>query len=504
MQWSVVSTAVCETPADLIVFPVFQVKEQADFKPLVADLGCGRPAAFDLKKALGKSGFSGNAESLVPFFTGTAKAGWVLVVGLGKAEELGLDRVRRIAGQAARRAQEMEARTVLVAVPSDEQLPFDDAAFGRCWVEGAEMALSPTGDLKTDKKKAANPRTWKLLARNKRLAELREGVKEAEALAAGCLLARALVNEPPNLLTPAVMAARARSLARAEGLQCTVLGVPQLKKLKMGGILGVGQGSTNPPRLIELKYRGKAKGKKPHIALVGKGVTFDSGGISLKPGAGMDLMKSDMGGAAAVMGAALIVARLKLPVDLTVLVPAAENMPDGGAVKPADVITMASGKTVEVLNTDAEGRLILADALWYAGKQKPDHIIDAATLTGACVVALGKHFAGLLGNSGELIDTLKQAGGETFERVWHLPLVDEHKEIMRGTWSDLQNIGGGREGGALTAAAFLAAFVDEKTSWAHIDIAGPSYAEQPTPTCPKGGTGFGARLMARAVQIIAG
>ena len=255
------------------------------------------------------------------------------------------------------------------------------------------------------------------------------------------------------------------------------------------------------PRFIVLEHKGGKKSAAP-VALVGKGVTFDSGGISLKPGAGMDEMKSDMGGAAAVLGAGLIVARLGLPVNLQVIVPTAENMPDGGAVKPADVITMANGKTVEVLNTDAEGRLILADALWYAGRKKPDYIIDAATLTGACVVALGHHFAGLMGTGTELIKTLRQAGGETFERVWHLPLVKEHKEIMKGTWSDLQNIGGGREGGAMTAAAFLSNFVDEETSWAHVDIAGPAYSGKASATCPKGGTGFGARLLARAVQIL--
>jgi leucyl aminopeptidase len=496
MQWSVTSTPSAATPADLLVFPVFQKDDKPDVK--------GLPAS-DMKKAVASSGFTAKAESFLPMHSPGIKAGWVLLAGAGKSEELGLDKVRRIAGLAARKAQEMDAARVLVVVPEAKLLAFDDQTFARCWTEGAEMALSPTGILKTDQAKGTSkPRSWKFLVDGKRATALRKGIKEGEALAAGCLFARGLVNEPPNILTPGAMASRARSMAKAEGLAIKVLNVAQMKKLNMGGILGVGQGSTKPPCLIELTYKAPGRAKRPHVALVGKGVTFDTGGISLKPGLGMDLMKSDMGGAAAVLGAALIVARLKLPVDLTVLVPAAENMPDGNAVRPADVITMASGKTVEILNTDAEGRLILADALWYAGKKNPDFVMDAATLTGACVVALGKHFAGLMGNSGELIDTLKQAGGETFERVWHLPLVDEHKEIMKGTWSDLQNMGGGREGGALTAAAFLAAFVDEETPWAHIDIAGPSYAEAPSPTCPKGGTGFGARLMARAVQILAG
>jgi leucyl aminopeptidase len=267
----------------------------------------------------------------------------------------------------------------------------------------------------------------------------------------------------------------------------------------------VGQGSRQEPRLIALEYRPPAAAgrKVPKIALVGKGITFDTGGISLKPGLGMDLMKTDMGGAAAVLGAGLIAARLKLPVHLTVIVPTAENMPDGLAIRPADVLTMASGKTVEVLNTDAEGRLILADALWYAARGKPDYIIDAATLTGACVVALGHLFAGLMSTSSELIDALKQAGGETFERVWHLPLVDEHREEVEGTISDLKNLGAGREGGALSAAGFLAHFVDDATPWAHLDIAGTAWQNNGGATGPKGATGFGARLMARAVQILA-
>ena len=499
MKWTVSSTKLVDTAADLLVYPVFQIEGEADFKPLLKAIGGGK----SLAAALDGSGFTAKAESLLPFPGPGTKAPWILVVGAGDTEDFGLDQLRKIAAQAARRALQMKVGRVLVAVPEAKRLGFDDSTFSRCWVEGAEMGLSPVGKLKTAKEKALNPKTWKLLADPKRAAALRKGVAEGSSLAAGCLFARALVNEPPNILTPVAMASRARAMARNEGLKVKVLNVAQMKKLNMGGILGVGQGSTNPPRLIELKYTGPGRAKRPHIALVGKGVTFDSGGISLKPGAGMDLMKSDMGGAAAVLGAALIVARLKLPVDLTVLVPAAENMPDGNAVRPADVITMANGKTVEILNTDAEGRLILADALWYASKGKPDYIIDTATLTGACVVALGKHFAGLMGNSGELIDTIKQAGGETFERVWHLPLVDEHKAIMKGNWGDLKNIGGGREGGALTAAAFLSAFVEEETAWAHIDIAGPSYTESPTATSSKGGTGFGARLLARAVQILA-
>ena len=505
MRWTVSRTAVADTAGDLLVFPVFQKDDEADLKPLqtaTRGLAGGGPA---LASTIRKGGFSGKAESLFPVPCEGVKAGWILVAGLGKSEETGLETIRKVAGLAAKRARSMKAARVLVRVPGPKALGFDDRAFARCWVEGGEMALTPIGELKTGGgKKPVFPRQVKFLADGPRGKALREGATEAEAYAAGCHFARHLVNLPPNILTPKEMATRARRMARTEGLTCKVLNVTQMKKLNMGGILGVGQGSRQEPRLIDLQYKaqGTAGRKAPHVTLVGKGITFDSGGISLKPGAGMDLMKSDMGGGAAVLGAAVIAARLKLPVNLRVIVPTAENMPDGLAGKPADVITMASGKTVEVRYTDAEGRLILADALWYAGRDKPDYIIDAATLTGACVIALGSHFAGLMSNSGTLIDALKQAGGETFARVWHLPLVDEHRKEVEGTWSDLKNLGKGREGGALTAAAFLAHFVDDETPWAHLDIAGPAYTQAAGATGPKGGTGFGARLMARTVQIL--
>jgi leucyl aminopeptidase len=277
-----------------------------------------------------------------------------------------------------------------------------------------------------------------------------------------------------------------------------------LAKKQMGGLLGVSQGSSQPPCLIVIETQQKRRrGSKdaPVIALVGKGVTFDAGGISLKPPAKMDLMKIDMAGAAAVLGAALTIVRLDLPVRLLIVIPATENLPDGTAVKPGDVLTMASGKTVEVINTDAEGRLILADALHYACGRGPRYIIDAATLTGACAVALGDYFAGLLGNSAELLEVLDQAGGETFERTWHLPLVEEHHKAIESQVADLKNLGP-REAGVSTAAAFLAAFVDESTAWAHLDVAGPVWTDKAGPLGPKGATGFGARLLARTVEIL--
>ncbi len=512
MKWSVSTASLADIRADLIVYPVFRKDDAADLGALLKDAGGPPPARHrgkgaghpDLAGIITAAGFTGAVGKTLPVHCGGVKAGWFLLVGMGKADDCGLQDIRKAAAAAARQARGMKAAQVAVRASALKPAGFDDAALSRCWHEGAEMALSPVGELKSGKKEPRTPRAWTLLADGCSASDLRAGLKEGQALTSGCLFARELVNLPPNLLTPALLAARARAMARREGLKCRVLGVPELKKMKMGGLLGVGQGSAHPPRMIVLEYRGSRSARAPKFAFVGKGVTFDSGGISLKPSANMDEMKADMAGAAGVLGAAVAVARLKLPVNLQVVVPTAENMPDGGAIKPADVLTMANGKTVEVLNTDAEGRLILADGLWYAGRGKPDFLFDMATLTGACVVALGKHFAGAMGNSGEMITALEQAGGETFERVWPLPLVDEHKEIMKGTWADLQNIGGGREGGALTAAAFLSAFVDDETSWTHLDIAGPAYQAKGGGINPAGGTGFGARLLARTVQILAG
>jgi leucyl aminopeptidase len=500
---------------DLVVVPVFQVGDEADFAPVVAalrdagGLAAGAPRRGRARRAdpadgLAASGFSARAEALLPVFR--QDGGWALLVGLGGADKVGLETLRRAAGRVASRTVEMKAGRVHLLLPAAGTLPFDDTAMARCWAEGMEMALSPVGTLKSGRKAAAAGAGARvsLVAARRRHAALREGLAEAAAFSAGCLLARELVNLPPNLLTPVALARHARAAARREGLSCRVLGPARLRQLRMGGLLGVGQGSANPPQLIELRWRlpGRHRRPLPKVALVGKGVTFDSGGISLKPAAGMELMKTDMAGAAAVLGAAVTAARLRLPIDLTVIIPTAENMPGGRAARPSDIITMANGKTVEILNTDAEGRLILADALWYAARGEPDHIIDAATLTGACVVALGSHFAGLLGNSAELIDVLGQAGGETFERVWQLPLVQEHRDEMTGAWSDLKNLGDGRDGGALTAAAFLSHFVADETSWAHLDIAGTAWTAKPTATCPRGATGFGARLIARALQIL--
>jgi leucyl aminopeptidase len=305
-------------------------------------------------------------------------------------------------------------------------------------------------------------------------------------------LSRDLVSHPGNIVTTGYLAETAHELATRHGLICKIIERDELERLGMNALLAVGKGSVEPQRLIVLEYRGAGEKVRP-VVLVGKGITFDSGGISIKPGAGMEEMKTDMAGSAAVLGAISAAAGLKLPINLIGIIPTAENMPDGKAYKPGDVITSMSGTTIEITNTDAEGRLVLCDALHYALSYKPSVMIDLATLTGACVVALGHEASGLMGNEQHVVDALKKAGEVTGERVWELPVWDSYGEAMKSDIADLKNAGS-RDGGSITAGWFLKQFVGN-THWAHLDIAGTAWSDKARPYCPKGATGVGVRLL---------
>ena len=306
---------------------------------------------------------------------------------------------------------------------------------------------------------------------------------------------RDLVNTPAGDLPPAQLAREAQRMARRVGLRCKVWGKPELERGGFGGILGVGAGSVNPPRLIELEYRGA--GSATPIALTGKGIAFDSGGLSIKDAKGMETMKYDMGGAATILATMKAIARLKPTVNVIAAIPCAENLPSGSAQKPGDVITHRGGTTSEVLNTDAEGRLVLADALAYLAERKPKVIVDTATLTGACVVALGQNISGAMGNDDELIRQLIAAGDATGEPMWQLPLHQEYRQLIDSSVADVKNIGE-RWGGAITAALFLAEFVGD-TPWCHIDMAGPGFSERGTDLSPRGSTGVPVRTLVRFV-----
>ena len=308
--------------------------------------------------------------------------------------------------------------------------------------------------------------------RRSELAPAEEALQQGLAIAEGMALAKNLGNRPGNVCTPAHLAETAMSMAEAHSLQCQVLERADMEALGMGSLLSVAKGSHLPPKLIVLQHKGGKADDKP-VVLVGKGITFDTGGISLKPGPEMDEMKFDMCGAASVLGAIKAAAVMKLPINLTVVVPAAENMPGGAASKPGDIVTSMSGQTIEILNTDAEGRLILCDALTYAERFEPDTVIDVATLTGACVVALGGVASGLFANKDALARDLLDAGNEAFDRAWHMPLWDDYQDLLKSPFADMGNIGG-RWGGAITAACFLSRFT-KKFNWAHLDIAGTAW-----------------------------
>lgn len=321
-----------------------------------------------------------------------------------------------------------------------------------------------------------------------------------DAVAEGVRLARDLVTEPPNVLHPESFAERCRDL-EAVGVKVTILDEPAMRALGMGSLLGVGQGSVRGSRLVAMEWRGGNASDRP-LALCGKGVTFDTGGISLKPGPGMEEMKFDMGGAAAVCGAMLTLARRKARANVVGLVGLVENMPDGNAQRPADVVTSMSGQTIEILNTDAEGRLVLADVLTYAQRTyQPHTIIDLATLTGAIIISLAHEYGGLFANDDALAARLLAAGERTGERLWRMPVGKAHDEMLKSDIADMKNIGP-REGGSSSAAAFIARFVDDGVLWAHLDIAGMAWSKKDQDHCPKGATGYGVRLLDEYVRTV--
>jgi leucyl aminopeptidase len=299
-----------------------------------------------------------------------------------------------------------------------------------------------------------------------------DGLKQGLAIASGVHFAKDLGNLPPNVCTPTYLAEQARALAKSYGTTVEVLDLAQIEKLGMGSFLGVAQGSRQPPKLIVLQHKKGKKNDKP-VVLVGKGITFDSGGISIKPGTDMDEMKYDMCGAASVLGTFKAIAELDLPLNVVGIIPTCENMPDGNAIRPGDVLTSLSGQTIEVLNTDAEGRLILCDALTYAERFDPASVVDIATLTGACVIALGHHLSGLFSNNDGLANELLAAGDEALDRAWHMPMLDDYQNQLDSNFADMANIGG-RAGGSITAACFLSRFT-KKYDWAHLDIAGTAW-----------------------------
>jgi leucyl aminopeptidase len=438
--------------------------------------------------------FRGESGEVAVLYTrGAIAARRIIVVGLGPRESFNLDGVRLAAAAAIKRARDLNTHSVATIVHGAGIGGLPVTAAAQATIEGSLLALYRFGAFKSDDENPPHLETLTVVEfDDSKIAEIEAAARAAEAITAGVTLTRDLVNMPPNAGTPSKMAAIAREVAAEHRLKVTVGDRDWAAQHHMGAFLGVAQGAGEPPAFIILEHNGE-RHDLDTIVLVGKGVTFDTGGISIKPTEAMETMKSDMAGAAAVLGVMKTAALLGLPLRLIALCPCTENMPDAHAYRPADVLTASNGKTIEIISTDAEGRLLLADALVYAGRYRPLAVIDLATLTGACIIALGKGMAaGLFTDDDQLRDRLSQAGRQSHERVWPLPLWDEYRKALESHTADMKN-SGGRWSGVSTSAVFLKQFTDYP--WAHLDIAGMALADKESGYSPPGATGFGVRLL---------
>ncbi len=444
----------------------------------------GLAALVAERELTGKRGQVGVVHTL-----GRAPMTRVLVAGLGDAAAIDLERVRNATATAARRARALAEGALDVAIAGAPLDALDETDVAQAVAEGLVLGLYRFDRHLHPEEAPKSISGARVLGAD--AAAVAEGVRRGVILGEATNLARDLANEPSNLLTPTEMAARAQALARDTGLEFEVLEESDAAALGMGSFLGVAKGSHQPAKLIVLRHRGG--GGEPGLALIGKGITFDTGGISLKPSASMVTMKQDMSGGAAVIAATGALARLGAPINVTAIVPATENMPGGSAIKPSDVLTAMNGKTIEVLNTDAEGRLVLADALCYANHMGLAPLIDVATLTGACAVALGTTTTGLMTNDDALGAEVIAAGAAAGEKIWPLPMFEEYGELIKSPVADVKNVGG-RYAGAITAAKFLEVFAGD-TPWVHLDMAGTDDAGKDQGTTVKGATGVPVRTL---------
>jgi len=487
MKLSVVTRPLAEAEGDLLV--VGQYAEEKRLPPALA--GLDRKLGGMLADVLRSEKFEGKPEQLTHFYTaGRIPAKLVLVVGLGKRRELDAERVRRAAAAAIRRSRDLGAKIISTALLGDG---LSAGVRGQAIAEGALLGTYTFDRYKRERNNKAVEELRVADPDRRNQAGAREGLGLGEVFATAACYARDLVNEPANHVTPAFLANMAAEIAKEGKLKLRVYDREECRKLGMGAFLGVAQGSQEPPKFIHLTYTPRRRARKK-LTIIGKGITFDSGGLDLKPADAMRTMKDDMAGAAAVLGIMRALPKLDCPVEVHGIIAATENMPSGAAQRPGDIVRAINGTTIEIGNTDAEGRLTLADALAYAVKEtKPQEMIDLATLTGACVVALGPLCSGVMWNNKPLADRILAAAAASGEKLWPLPLIEEYKEGLKSDVADLNNVGP-RGGGALTAGLFLKEFVGD-TPWVHIDIAGPAFSEKDLPLGPKGGTGVGVRTL---------
>ncbi|MBI4286355.1 MAG: leucyl aminopeptidase [Chloroflexi bacterium] len=495
MEIRILTGELAKAEADGLIVPILEgtPRLEGDIAAIDRDLDGAVSRLVETGDVKGKPD-----EVTVLHSLGKIPATWVAIIGMGKLQDVTKDRVRRAVAIAGRALRQRKAKNIATSAPGFSGVTPEEAA--QAITEGSLLGLYAFRKHITKEPDFTKIKQLTVLdADTARLPVIARGYEKGRVLAEATNLARDMVNEPGNYMTPTRMAEVATELARDYRLEVNVLEREQMRELGMGALLGVSQGSAQPPKLIVLSYKGSDSGQLD-IALVGKAITFDSGGISLKSAEGMGDMKGDMAGGAAVIAAMGGIARFKPKVNVVGIVPATENMPSGTAQRPGDIVTAMNGKTIEIISTDAEGRLTLADALSYANKLNAKAIIDVATLTGACRIALGDVTSGVFGNNQEWIDRVLAAATAAGERLWQMPMFDEYKEQIKSDVADMKNTGG-RFGGAITAAQFLAEFAGE-TPWVHIDIAGPGMLEKERGYLVKGGTGVSVRTLVSLVLAV--
>jgi leucyl aminopeptidase len=498
MEIKVIAGDIIKIKADAIIVNFFEGMERLDGDIAAVD------KALDgaISQLISQGEIKGKLNEItIVHSLGKLPTARVVVSGLGKQSELSPNKIRGAVAETCRwlRQKGIGNITTTAQGAGINNIRLEDAA--QVVTEGALLGLySFRKHITKEDDKLGEIKQLLIVGSDEAKPHLEEGSNKGKVLAEATNLARNMVNEPANYMTPNHMAKMAKSLAESHGLEVSVLEQGQMTELGMGALLGVAQGSRQPPKFIVLHYRG-GDSAEINVALVGKGITFDSGGISIKSSEGLAEMKGDMAGGAAVMAAISAIAQLKPKINVTAIVPATENLPSGNALKPGDILTAMNGKTIEIITTDAEGRLILADALAYAKKFGAKFIVDVATLTGACRVALGDVCSGAFGNNQELVDKVIAAGNEAGELIWQMPMYDEYKEQNKSDVADIKNIGG-RYGGAITGAKFLAEFIND-TPWVHLDIAGTSLSEKERGYLVKGATGVTVRTLVNLTLSLA-
>ena len=502
MKFTTEKTSIYDVEADAIVLVVF-----SDKKPDGELLELDKKLGGKISNLIEIGEISGKYREFTMIHNDKIKAPRILIMGLGKVKDFEVDKIRSMSGRAARILRRIKCKTIAYSSFTGLDVKPDEAA--KCIAEGIKLGLYHFKKYITTRKAKCPIDEVKIIAKTEEeVSLLKQGVEKGLILADATNLARDLVNEPGNIMTPTYFGDKAKEICDELGMEITIMEADELKEKKMGAFLAVAQGSDEPAKIVVMKYKGGKEGD-PTLGLVGKGITFDAGGLDIKPADGMYRMYGDCGGACAVLGAMKAIAKLKVPANIVAVTPLTENMPSGKAYRPGDIITSYSGKTIEILNTDAEGRLALADSITLAQELGADYLVDIATLTGGCVVALGVIASGVMTNHPALKDIVVKAGEVAAEKMWELPLYEEYFAQIHSDVADMEN-SGGRHASACTAGLFLKQFVKDETPWVHIDIAGTAMIERERtpylkkPYLPKeGGTGVGVRTMVHLAEMLA-